>query len=146
MSKIAILKDTFSNFDGEMYIVDLYREFGGYKAGDLICGIQPFGLKLPLSLEIAIRVDGSLIFRAWKFSGRWNNYLHTHEIAEPDSEKPFTVPFVPTEQQIDTVNGLFSGRIKFEGLKLAVGVTVQNICPIDVKREEELIGKKIFLA
>jgi hypothetical protein len=58
----------------------------------------------------------------------------------------FTIGFVPTAEQIDTVNGLFSGRIKFEGLKIAVGGTVQRICPIDLQREEKLTGKKIYLA
>ena len=55
------------------------------------------------------------------------------------------MPFTPTEAQADTVNGLFSGRIKFEGLKLAVGSTLQRICPIDLQREEKLIGEKIYL-
>ena len=46
---------------------------------------------------------------------------------------------------IDTVSGLFSERILYEGLHIPIGATVQEICPINIKREEELIGKKIYL-
>jgi len=150
--RIAVLKEFGSPFEGEQYEVDLTRQFGGYERGDLICSVCPFGATyLPLELEIAIRMDGSLIFRAWNFVKNMNYYLHTREISMKEhdkvkEERPHIIPFVPTIEQIDTVNGLFSGRIKFEGLKIAVGGTVQDICPIDVKREEMLTGKKIYLA
>lgn len=123
------------------YTIDTNRKFGGYQADDLICYVNPF-FAIPLRLEIAIRTDGSIIFRSWAW-GSGSNYLHTNE--EPASETPL-IPFVPTQAQIDTVNGLFSGRIKFDGVKLAVGASVQKICPIDVRREEELTGNKIYLA
>lgn len=132
---ISIKKDyRIGNFEGEEYIIDLSRKFEGYESGDMICKISPFAPGLPLELEIAIRKNGNLIFRSWKFNGHNNNYLHTDQDEE----------FNPTPEQIDTVNGLFSGRIKFEGLKLAVGASVQKYCPINVKREEELIGKRIY--
>lgn len=133
--KISVKKEWMSIFEGEEYVIDLGRKFGGYQKGDLICHIQPW-LQMPLELEIAIRTDGNMIFRSWSFSDRGNNYLHTTEIPEK---------FTATPEQIDTVNGLWSGRIKFEGLKLAVGATMQKICPINVHKEEELEGKKIFL-
>ena len=117
------------------YTVDLDRQFEGYEKGDLICHVCPF-LKIPLMLEIAIRADGNLIFRYWEWSFKGiNSYLHTDE--KPDK-------FTPTKAQIDTVNGLFSGRITFDGLKLAVGATVQDICPIDLTTEEKRCNKKIY--
>lgn len=149
--KIAILKECNSSFDGEQYIIDLSRKFEGYEPGDLKCYITPF-IEMPLRLEIAIRTNGELIFRGWEWNrcGRnESNYLHTDEISEkefqnnPDTWKK---PFIPTKEQIDTVNGLFSGRITFDGLRLAPGASLQKICPINVHREEGLIGKKIYLA
>lgn len=139
--KIIIEKDWYTSyiFSGDQYVVDLDRRFEGYQRGDLICNVCPFGPnpKFPLQLEIAIRADGSLAFRNWSFTaGSSDQYMHT---CEPDT-------FVPTAEQIDTVNGLFSGRIKFDGLKIAVGATVQKICPIDVAAEEKKIGEKIYLA
>lgn len=124
------------------YTVDLERKSEGYQKGDLICFTNPF-FNIPLRLEIAIRADGNIIFRNWSWEEGHNpnnQYLHTNE-------KPNGIsPFIPTEKQIDTVNGLWSGRITFEGLKLPVGGSIQDICLIDVKKEETLINDKIFLA
>jgi hypothetical protein len=145
--QIKILKYPYACFDGDEYTVDLERKMDSYTPGDLICYVSPFDLDFPLRLKIAIRSDGSLAFRSWEFGAEHNNYLQTFEKSVADCEgKSMSSPFVPTAEQIDTVNGLFSGRIKFEGLKLAVGATVQRICPIDVKREEDLVGHKIYLA
>jgi len=116
------------------YVVDLHRPFGGYESGDLICDITLFDIFL---LNIAIRKDGSLIFRSWSVTNNGNPYLHTSATKDD---------FTPTEEQINTVAGLFSGRICFEGLQLAVGASVQAICPIDVAKEEARIGKTIYLA
>lgn len=139
MPKIAIIKKDSTSFrgifEGNQYVVDTDRKFDGYNAGDLICCICPF-FGIPLTLDIAIRTDGSIAFRSWGWGGKGNDYLHTHEKADS---------FTATEEQINTVNGLWSGRICFEGLYLAVGATVQKICPIDVKKEEALLGKKIYL-
>lgn len=130
------------------YTVDLYRRFEGYEHGDLICFASPWALSgVPLELEIAIRRDGSLIFRSWEWGGNRNNYLHTREKRAEDIENQFERPFIPTQAQIDTVNGLFSGRILFDGcLHLAPGASLQKICPIDVAAEEARVGKKIYLA
>lgn len=132
--KISIKKDSFSRFEGDEYIVDLSRAFGGYQKDDLICHVTPWQ-SIPLVLEIAIRTDGSMIFRSWSFSNYGNSYLHTNETPEK---------FTATPEQVNTVNGLWSGRLKFEGLKLLVGATLQKICPIDVKAEEKATGKKIY--
>ena len=137
MQKIAIKREPCSTlFEGEMYEIDTYRHFGGYEIGDLVCYCTPF-FGVPLKLEIAIRVNGDLIFRKWDWSLDRIRYLYTYE--KPDK-------FIPTQAQCETVNGLWSGRIKFEGLKLDVGETVQDICPINVEQEEQLLNKKIVLA
>lgn len=146
--KIAILNEGSSKFKGEQYVVDLSRKFQGYESGDLKCDCNPF-IGIPLRLKIAIRKNGELIFRGWEWHEGGYLHLHTNEISEKEyreSGNEYKKPFVPTKEQIDTVNGLFSGRITFEGLELAPGASLQKICPINVKREEELIGKKIYLA
>lgn len=146
--KIAILKEINSPFNSDQYVVDLSRNFGGYEADDLKCHCNPF-LGIPLKLEIAIRKNGELVFRAWEWCEGGYCYLQTDEISEKEYEekgKEYPKPFIPTKEQIDTVNGLFSGRITFEGLKLSPGATLQKICPINVRREEQLIGEKIYLA
>lgn len=122
------------------YTIDTNRKFGGYQSEDLICFVHPF-FGVPLRLEIAIRTNGDIIFRSWTWARFGNSYLHTNE-----KRLNSCCSFVPTQAQIDTVNGLFSGRIKFEELKLAVGASVQKICPINIQREEELTGEKIYLA
>ena len=125
------------------FTVDTDRKFEGYEAGDITCCVQPF-FGIPLTLFIAIRRDGRIIFRQWKFSEVGNSYLHIDggDFAINQYKKMYGDT---TPEQKDTVNGLFSGRIKFEGLKLTVGATLQTLCPIDVKREEELTNSKIFL-
>ena len=125
-----------SCFKGDKYEIDTKRPFGGYEADDLICYVQPF-FGVPITLNIAIRTNGEIIFRSWEWNGKGNGYLHTSE--NPEN-------FTATQEQIDTINGLFSRRILFEGLEIAVGASVQKICPIDVKREEKLKGEKIYLA
>lgn len=132
----------------EEVTIDTDRGFGGFEPGDLICTCQPF-FGVPLELELAIRKDGSLIFRAWNWVtrnsiGDWNQYLHTTEVVK--SENPFVSPFVPTQEQSDTVAGLVSGRITFEGLKIAVGKTVLDLTKPDFDAEEKRIGRKLYFA
>lgn len=141
MKKLAIFKDEFENhytdhtFEGEQYIIDLDRRMEEYETGDLICFVNPF-FGYPIRLNVAISANGALKFRSWELSEDCNTYLHTYKTRET---------FNATPEQIATVNGLFSGRIRFEGLKIAVGATVQKICPIDVEKEEKLTGKRLFL-
>ena len=145
MATISIKKDMYCNkFEGDEYIIDTNRKFGGCEVGDLICCIHPF-FSVPLRLEIAIRRDGQIVFRSWNWDTKENGYLHTYEKPENLCES-FEIPFKATQEQTDTVNGLFSGRIRFEGLELPVGASVQAVCPIDVKREEELLGRRIYLS
>lgn len=139
MFAISVKKEWLSNFEEEEYIIDLHREFGGYKKGDLIICGMPFDCtgRFPLRLELAIRTDGSLVFRSWDFSTPANGYFHTGETPET---------FAATKEQIETVSGLFSGRIRFEGLRLAIGATVLKVCPVNIVVEETKTGEKIYLA
>ena len=139
MAKIAIMRDGYAApFEGEQYVIDLDRTFDGYEEGDIICEAEPF-FGLLFTLELAIRRDGSIVFRKWSQKGNGNGYLHY-------TPSPFRVePEKPTPEQIDTVNGLFSGRIRWEGLKLTPGATLQRICPLDIEREEKLVGRKIYV-
>ena len=147
MYKIAIKKDQIPNsiFDGDEYVIDFDRDFYGYQSGDLICTTAPF-FGVPVTLEIAIRKNGEIAFRSWNWNGGGNDYLHTREVATGREQNEFQKAFIPTQEQVDTVNGLFSGRIKFDGLKLNPGKTLLDICPIDINREEELVHHKIYLA
>ena len=142
MTTITINNDLMGIKD---YTVNFTREFEGYKAGDIICGVRPFH-SIPLTLFIAIRRTGEIIFRDWSWtSENSNNYLHV--CGGYDGVNLYRERYGDsTPEQRDTVSGLFSGRIKFDGLKLAVGATLQHLCPVDVKREEELTNKKIYLA
>lgn len=133
---ISVKHQMGARFDGDEYCIDLSRPFCGYEEGDLIMRGTPF-VPMPLELEIAIRKDGHLIFRAWQWVDGTNPYFHAPS---------FLTGFEPTETQRETVAGLFSGRIKFEGLKIAIGGTTQNICPIDLEAEEARIGKVLYLA
>lgn len=67
--KIGIKKEgigTLNIFEGEEYIIDLDRNWGFYKKGDLTCYVDPF-VRMPLRLIIAIQKDGSLSFRRWEW-------------------------------------------------------------------------------
>lgn len=138
MTKISVKNGLgVRGFEGNEYVVDLWRKFEGYEPGDIIIQGNPFGTndKLPLELCIAIRKDGSLIFRSWKFKPV-NGYFHVDNICNN---------IIPTDQQIDTVAGLYSGRINYEGLELSLGKTLLQLCPFEVREEEKRINKKIFL-
>lgn len=128
-----------SDFPSENYTVKLgEKDDIMYVKGGIICGISPWGARgIPLRLYICICPDGGIIHRGWEWSNDMNYYLHTYDRREDVEVTP---------EMIDTVSGLFSGRIKFNGLKIAVGGTVQKICPINVKAEEEKIGQTIYLA
>lgn len=143
MAKITIHDEIPYRFGGGEYTLDTSRQFEGYQPNDLICFCCPF-FDIPLRLEIAIRDDGSLAFRGWDWSGRGNSYLHTAKIPAPGTA--VNPGFAPSAAQVDTVAGLFSGRIRFEGLRLAPGKTLQAICPIDLAAEEARCGKTIYRA
>ncbi len=125
-------------FPGDEYVIDLDRQRDDDPPDSLICRIAPWETAgIPLTLEIAICKSGEIVFRSWNWSGYANNYLHTAETPET---------YTATEAQKETVAGLFSGRIRFDGLRLTPGATMQKVCPIDLDAEEKRASKKIFLA
>ena len=123
-------------FFGDEYVIDLDRQRDKDPSNSLICRIAPWSL-VPLTLEIAICPSGEIVFHSWSWDDNANNYLHTHETPET---------YTATEAQKETVAGLFSGRIRFDGLRLTPGGTLQKVCPIDLDAEEKRINGKIFLA
>lgn len=133
----VIIKDDYKD---EAIEIDVRQNYTGkkYEKGSLLCRVTPWDSQdCPLTLDIAITPSGEILFRGWDWRGNGNAYLHTY--SEPSEVEV-------TEDMINTVSGLFSGRIKYEGIKIPVGATVQAICPIDVAEEEALLGKKIYLA
>lgn len=118
--------------------VDTFRRDSEvYVPGGMICEIAPWQSSgCPLTMGICICPDGRILFRGWNWNGSANCYLHTRS-------KPSEVQV--TEKMAETVAGLFSGRILVEGIRVPVGATVQEICPIDVAAEEMRIGRKIYL-
>lgn len=140
MTKISIKKSlTISDFEGDEYIVNLDRHFEGYEEGDILIYGNPFGTlqKLPLQLNVAIRKDGTIIFRSWTFRADVlvRGYFHVDNICKN---------IVPTDDQINTVAGLFSGRLNYEGLRLSPGKSLLQLCPFDPKNEEKKLIKKYF--
>lgn len=49
--KIQVVKDYTTNFEGDVYTIDLSRKFEGFEPGDLICYACPFSPAMPLQLE-----------------------------------------------------------------------------------------------
>lgn len=122
----VIIKD---DFKGDIEIDVRGKKYGEkvYEKGSMLCRITPWYIKgCPLTLDLAITPSGEILFRSWDWSGGGCNYLHTY--SEPSQVEV-------TEDMANTVNGLFSGRIKYEGLKLSIGGTIQKICPINVEKE-----------
>ena len=124
--KLAFFKEDHGPlFEEEQYVIDVNRPIEGKESGDLVCYCTPF--RAPLRLEFAIRADGSLSFRSWRFvePNKLNPNLHTDEysVAEAGSKG-----FVPTDAQLHAINELRIGRLRFEGLRLTVGSTLQGFC------------------
>lgn len=133
--KITIKDDFAGNIE-----VDTYRrDKVVYKKGAMICFVAPWSSSgCPLTLSISICPDGSILHRGWSWTDdRACNYLHTTAKAE-DVEV--------TSEMKETLAGLWSGRIKVDGIKIAVGATPQRICPINLKDEEKRAGKQLFVA
>jgi hypothetical protein len=117
---------------GKIYGAEMYRK------GGMICYVAPWESSgCPITLEICICSDGTILKRSWDWDGDANHYLHTKA-----SKKDITV----TPEMTDAVSGLFSGRILIDGVKISVGASVQEICPVDIKSEEAKTGNKIYIA
>ncbi len=121
----------FTIITGQRYGKEMYRH------GGMLCKVAPWSTECPLTLDICICPDGEILIRDWNFSGDANAYLHT-----TDRKEDVTV----TPEMEATIAGLFSGRILIDGLKIAVGSSVQAICQINLKEEEKRIDKKIYIA
>jgi hypothetical protein len=118
--------------------IDFGRKHGDmYRRGGMICTAAPWESSgCPITLNICICPDGESLHRGWEWSGDSNTYLHSITKAEAVEV---------TQEMQNTISGLFSGRILVDGVKIAVGSSVQQICPIDHEKEESLIGRKIYL-
>ena len=115
--------------------------------GTLPCFCDPFH-GIPLRLRLRILPDGTLAFFAWEWHRNPdanNPYLHTDVCTQGSFD--YDAKFVPTSAQRETVEGLFSGRVKWEGLRLNPGRTLQRaVQGIDIQAEENRIGRQIYLA
>lgn len=137
MTKITLYKD------GRSYDIDTDRRMDEFQKDALYCDCCPF-FGVPLELTLKIYKSGKIGFHSWHWiqpRSIYNPYLHTCCHTEEELEN-----YQATQEQIDTVSGLFSGRIDFEGIRLCPGATLQRVCPIDLEREEKLVGRKIYLA
>lgn len=137
MAKITFHEDSLS------YDVDTRRNMDEHQPGELFCCCHPF-FGVPLRLTLKIYKDGRIGFHSWEWVEPYvihNPVLHTCFHTKDELEN-----YQATQEQIDTVSGLFSGRIDFEGIRLCPGATLQRVCPIDLEREEKLVGRKIYLA
>ena len=128
---------TINDFTGSHTIDLSRRDKVVYEAGSMMCAVSPWGASdIPLTLNIAITPGGAILHRGWSWDAV-GHYLHTK-----DSPEDVTV----TPEMQATIEGLFSGRITVDGVKVGVGRTVQQICPLNLTAEEARTGAKISLA
>lgn len=121
------------------YEFDMTRPVEPYQPVSIVlCGCPFARMGLYTMLTLAIQPDGSIAFRGWK--------EEKYCIAEYFSLGAFySEAFSPTQSQRDTMAGLFSGRIRWEGLRILIGMMPQKICPIDIEAEEKRLGKKAII-
>jgi hypothetical protein len=140
---------TVKNSHGEEIIINMSRQAEtNHPRGSMVCNVHPaFGV--PIKLTIAIAPDGKIYNRGYEWDADCidykkeadtNTYLHVDQWWEDNMGKT-----TPTQEMAETLSGLFSGRIKIDGLKIAVGGSCQRLCPIDLGAEEKRIGEKIYL-
>ena len=136
-------------FEGDEYVIDFEREREGViDTGAIRCTIAPWSTQAYLmTLTIDIRRDGSMQFISWEYSDKEAMYyLQAAWLTRRDHKEG---RFVATDAQRETVCGLMSGRLRFEGLKLLVGQTVMEVAGLteeDFEAEEARCGRKIVLA
>ncbi len=141
---ISVKKEKFSSpFVQDEYLVNLSRDRERLSSDDLVISGCPFGNALPLELSIAVKSDGTLAFRQWKFVKASNIYFHTRQRLAGLDDTPVGLGIKPTQEQIDTITGLWSERILFEGLKIPIGETIWTLCPIDTVSESKKLGKPV---
>lgn len=105
----------------------------------LVC--KPWGNEnLNIYLKIAISTSGELKHVWTTEEHNANRYLHLD-----DHYESYNNEVEKTDKMLETIEGLFSGRIKIDGYKVAVGATAQ-IKKLNLEREEEKINEKIYIA
>lgn len=123
-------------FTGMEYEFDMLRPPQPYQYGSIVlCGSPFTRMGLYTMLTLAIQPDGSIVFRGWKEV----QYLASEYFG---LGAYYSEAFTPTQNQRDTMDGLFSGRIRWEGLRILIGMMPQKICPINIEAEEKRWGKK----
>ena len=137
---IKVRRNELDPFEADEYEIDLdYMNFNRDMRGCIRAQCAPiFGL--PITLNVDICPDGHVEVCNWCFDGNTNRYLHVSSIWKDVK---------PTEAQRETVLGIFSGRVRVEGLKLAVGKSLQDLCDItaaDLQAESNRVGSQILLA
>ncbi|SFQ61864.1 hypothetical protein SAMN05421670_3005 [Psychrobacillus psychrotolerans] len=145
--KVIVTQNDNSAFDTDEYVVDINRKFGGHEKGDIVIIGSPLSHShdVPLELELAIRIDGTIIFRGWRFvdpqlASRYFRYFNFKELIGIQDGPEIT----PTPAQCETVAGLFSKRIRFEGLRLYLGRRICKICPFDIDVESKKVGRQLY--
>ena len=136
-------------FEGDEYVIDFGREREGeIDTGAIRCTIAPWSTQSYLmTLTIDIRRDGSMQFISWEYANMEAvYYLQAAWLTRRDHKEG---RLVATTAQKETVLGLVSGRLRFEGMKLPVGKTVMEVAGLSVEdfaAEEARCGRKIVLA
>jgi hypothetical protein len=137
------MKVTFDGI-GEKHEVDLdSKSKTMYVKWSLLCSFAPFIIEgIPLVLNMAITPQGDILKRGFNWKGNASYYLELSRDISSDLLNSFEV----TPRMKETVEGLFSGRIKFMDFNVPVGKTVQRaVGGISLEDEEKRLGKKIFL-
>lgn len=136
-------------FEGDEYVIDFGREREGeIDTGAIRCTIAPWSTQAYLmTLTFDIRRDGSMQFISWEYADLDAPfYLQAAYLTRRDHKEG---RLVATTAQKETVLGLVSGRLRFEGLKLPVGQTLMEVAGLsgeDFAAEEARCGRKIVLA
>lgn len=118
------------------YKFDITRPVEPRQTGSIIICGSPFArMGLYTMLTLAIQPDGSIVFQGWKEVKYGVSEYFTLGAYYSDA-------FSPTQNQRDTMDGLFSGRVRWEGLHILIGMMPQKICPINIKAEEKRWGRK----
>ena len=137
------MKITFDGI-GEKHEVDLdSKSKQVYVKGSLLCSFAPFIIEgIPLVLNMGITPQGEILNRGCNWKGNASHYL---EISR-DISADIINACEATPKMKETVEGLFSGRIKYMNFSVSVGKTVQRaVGGISLEDEEKRLGKKIFL-
>ncbi len=139
--QLSLYRESLENapFDGDDYEINPNRKADVIPKGCIFLYGCPFAeMGFPVVLRIAISPDGTILFNGWDFCGSGCLYFHVEKWS-----LPYYLRQKPTKKQAETISGLFSGRIKWEGIRLLIGMTPQEVCPIDIEAEAARWGKKV---